>query len=159
MSARPLDAGAAAATVVLCLSWGLNQVAIKLAMADIPPLIQAGIRSTGALVLISAWMLARRVPLFGRDGTLKPGLLAGTLFGCEFALVYAGLQFTTASRSALFLYTAPFFIALGAPGSCRASICGACTGWGSRCRSPASPSRSGRRPRSVALAPSWVTSC
>lgn len=114
MTARPLDAGAATATVVLCLSWGLNQVAIKLAMADIPPLIQAGVRSAGALVLIAAWMLARRMPLFGRDGTLWPGLLAGTLFGCEFALIYAGLQFTTASRSALFLYTAPFFIALGA---------------------------------------------
>jgi drug/metabolite transporter (DMT)-like permease len=111
---RPLDAGAAAATVVLCLSWGLSQVAIKLAMADIPPLIQAGIRSAGGLVLVAAWMLWRRVPVFARDGTLWPGMLSGTLFGGEFALAYAGLQFTTAGRSALFLYTAPFFVALGA---------------------------------------------
>jgi drug/metabolite transporter (DMT)-like permease len=113
-SARPLDAGAAAATMVLCLSWGLNQVAIKLAMVDIPPLIQAGLRSAGGLVLIAAWMLWRRVPVFAHDGTLWPGILAGTLFGTEFALAYAGLQFTTAGRSALFLYTAPFFVALGA---------------------------------------------
>jgi drug/metabolite transporter (DMT)-like permease len=112
-SARPLDAGAAAATVVLCLSWGFNQVAIKLAMVDIPPLIQAGLRSAGALVLIAAWMLWRRLPVFAHDGTLWPGILAGTLFGGEFALAYAGLQFTTAGRSALFLYTAPFFVALG----------------------------------------------
>jgi drug/metabolite transporter (DMT)-like permease len=112
-AARPLDAGAAVAVVVLCLSWGLNQVAIKLAIADIPPLIQAGLRSAGALILIAAWMRWRRLPVFARDGTLKPGLLAGTLFGGEFALLYAGLQFTTASRAALFLYTAPFFVALG----------------------------------------------
>jgi drug/metabolite transporter (DMT)-like permease len=114
MTARPLDAGAAAAALVLCMSWGLNQVAIKLAMVDIPPLIQAGARSAGALVLIAAWMWWRRLPLFARDGTLWPGILAGTLFGGEFALAYAGLQFTTAGRSALFLYTAPFFVALGA---------------------------------------------
>lgn len=112
-AARPLDGGAAAAMVVLCLSWGLNQVAIKAAMADIPPLIQAGLRSAGALVLIAFWMRWRGVPLFARDGSLGPGLAAGLLFGGEFALVYAGLQFTTASRSALFLYTAPFFVALG----------------------------------------------
>ena len=110
--ARPLDTLATVTVVALSLSWGLNQVAIKLAMVDIPPLIQAGLRSAGALMLIVAWMRWRHVPLFVRDGTLLPGLIAGTLFGCEFALVYAGLQFTTASRSALFLYTAPFFIAL-----------------------------------------------
>ena len=42
---RPLDAMAAAIVVVLCLSWGFNQVATKLAMHDIPPLLQATIRS------------------------------------------------------------------------------------------------------------------
>ena len=31
---------AAAIVVVLCLSWGFNQVAAKLAIHDIPPLIQ-----------------------------------------------------------------------------------------------------------------------
>ena len=33
---RPLDALAIAVTVGLCLTWGFNQVAIKLAMHDIP---------------------------------------------------------------------------------------------------------------------------
>src|SRR5271157_4333586 len=44
-SARPLDSVGAALVVALCLSWGLNQVAIKLTLPDIPPLIQATIRS------------------------------------------------------------------------------------------------------------------
>ena len=35
---RPLDALAAGIVVVLCLSWGFNQVATKLAIHDIPPI-------------------------------------------------------------------------------------------------------------------------
>ena len=50
---------------------------------------------------------------FERDGTLRPGLLAGTLFGIEFVLIFAGLLLTSASRAVVFLYTAPFFVALG----------------------------------------------
>jgi drug/metabolite transporter (DMT)-like permease len=35
------------------------------------------------------------------------------LFGIEFVLIFSGLVFTSASRAAVFLYTAPFFVALG----------------------------------------------
>jgi drug/metabolite transporter (DMT)-like permease len=111
---RPLDAVATSLMVVLCLSWGLNQVAIKLALPEIPPLTQGALRSFGALlmVLLIAWL--RGVPLTARDGTLGPGLLAGALFGLEFICIYAGLVWTTASRGVVFLYVGPFFIALGA---------------------------------------------
>ena len=36
------------------------------------------------------------------------------MFAAEFALMYWGLAYTTASRSVIFLYSAPFFVALGA---------------------------------------------
>jgi drug/metabolite transporter (DMT)-like permease len=36
------------------------------------------------------------------------------MFTIEFALIFGGLHYTTASRAVLFLYTAPFFIAIGA---------------------------------------------
>ena len=55
----------------------------------------------------------RGVKLFERDGTLGPGLFAGVLFGVEFVLIYQGLLLTSASRAVVFLYTAPFFVALG----------------------------------------------
>jgi drug/metabolite transporter (DMT)-like permease len=42
---RPLSAGAVALMLLLCLSWGFNQVAVKLALPDIPPMLQAMIRS------------------------------------------------------------------------------------------------------------------
>ena len=112
-SVRPLDSVGAAIVVALCLSWGLNTVAIKLTLPDVPPLIQATIRSVGALAVVVLWCAARRIPLLQRDGTLVPGVVAGALFGVEFVLIYSGLHLSLASRASIFLYTAPFFVALG----------------------------------------------
>jgi len=53
------------------------------------------------------------VRFFERDGTLGAGLFAGVLFGVEFVLIFRGLLLTSASRAVVFLYTAPFFVALG----------------------------------------------
>jgi len=99
--------------VMLCLSWGFNQIAVKLALPDIPPLLQATIRSTGGVMIIMVVAWFRGVPLFARDGTLKAGILAGIFFGLEFILIYRGLLYTTASRAVVFLYVAPFVVALG----------------------------------------------
>ena len=80
--------------VVLCLSWGFNQVAIKLALPDIPPLIQAAFRSTFGALIVVAWARMRGVKLMEPDGTLVPGIVAGVLFGLEFLLIYRGLIWT-----------------------------------------------------------------
>jgi len=109
-----LDALAAAVVVVLCLSWGFNQVATKLAIHDIPPLTQAAVRSAVATLLIAAWCRVRGIALFERDGTLWFGIMAGLLFAAEFILIYQGLLYTTATRAVLFIYLAPFFVVLGA---------------------------------------------
>jgi drug/metabolite transporter (DMT)-like permease len=45
--------------------------------------------------------------------TARCGLLAGTLFALEFVCIYAGLEYTAASRMVVFLYTAPCFTVLG----------------------------------------------
>jgi drug/metabolite transporter (DMT)-like permease len=99
--------------LVLCLSWGFNQVAVKLALPDIPPMLQATIRSAGALIVLFLIARMRGVKMFERDGTLRAGLLAGVIFGLEFLLIYRGLLLTSASRAVVFLYTAPFFVAFG----------------------------------------------
>jgi drug/metabolite transporter (DMT)-like permease len=112
--ARPLDAIAAAIMLVLCLSWGFNQVAVKLALPEVPPFLQAAIRSAGGALIVASFARWRDVALLGRDGTLIAGLVAGALFGLEFLLIYRGLVWTSASRAVLFLYMAPFFVALGA---------------------------------------------
>jgi len=95
------------------LSWGFNNVAIKLAIHDIPPLIQSAARSAIAALLVAGWGQARGIPLLKRDGTLAAGVLAGVLFALEFLLIYRGLVWTTATRGVLFLYLAPFFVVIG----------------------------------------------
>jgi drug/metabolite transporter (DMT)-like permease len=110
---RPLSAGAIALMLMLCLTWGFNQIAVKLVLPDVPPMLQATIRSMGALPVLFIVGSLRGVRFFERDGTLAAGLVAGLMFGIEFVLIYQGLRFTTASRAVVFLYTAPFFVALG----------------------------------------------
>jgi len=56
--------------LVLCASWGLQNVAIKLSAADISPVMQSGIRSVGASILVGLWIVLQREPLFELDGTL-----------------------------------------------------------------------------------------
>lgn len=109
-----LDRLAVLLMLVLCVVWGVQQVTIKLAAVGITPIWQAGLRSLGASVLVFAWSRWRGVRLFDADRTLWPGLLCGALFSIEFAFIFMGLEYTTASRGVIFLYTAPFFVALGA---------------------------------------------
>lgn len=110
---QALDFTAMAMLVVLCSSWGLQHVAIKVASSTVSPIMQCCIRSIGATILVWAWMMIRRQPLLEKDGTLWWGILIGGLFSLEFLLIYWGLEYTNASRAVIFLYLCPFVIAIG----------------------------------------------
>jgi len=110
-----LDAFAVVTIVFCCFLWGLNQVAAKAAMPEIPALWQAAARSVGGALLVWLWAASRGTPLFDADRTLPGGLLAGVLFAAEFFCIFVGLQFTTASRMVVWIYIAPFVVALGMP--------------------------------------------
>jgi len=99
--------------IVLCMCWGFNQVTIKVAAAGISPVMQAGLRSIIAATLLLIWAQLRGIRLFGRDGTLIAGMVAGALFAAEFVFIYAGLGHTAASRMVVFIYLAPCLTALG----------------------------------------------
>jgi drug/metabolite transporter (DMT)-like permease len=111
---RPMDLLAVACLVACCMSWGLNQVAMKVANDGITPLFQASLRSAIAAILIWAWTRWRGIALFERDGTFWAGMASGILFSLNFMFIGPGLSLTEASRGVLFLYTAPFFVAIGA---------------------------------------------
>ncbi|MEY4121537.1 MAG: hypothetical protein RLZZ457_375 [Pseudomonadota bacterium] len=110
-----LDALAIGVLLACCVFWGFQQVLVKATLAEVPPVLQAAIRFAGATALLWLWCQARGIALFERDGTLAAGLLAGVLFCAEFVCIYVGLQYTTASRLTIFLYTAPFWVALLLP--------------------------------------------
>jgi drug/metabolite transporter (DMT)-like permease len=109
-----LDLAAMVILVVLCASWGLNQISIKVAIAGVSPVLQAGIRSLGATILVYLWMVLRKTDLWARDQSLGWGIAIGLIFSVEFVLIYWGLKFTNASRAVIFMYTMPFFTTLGA---------------------------------------------
>ena len=112
---QQLDPLAVGLLLACCLFWGFQQVLVKATIAELPPVFQAAVRFAGATVLLGLWCRWRRVPLFASDGSLRAGLLAGALFAVEFALMYSALAFSTASRVTVFVYTAPFCVALFVP--------------------------------------------
>lgn len=109
-----IDARAAALLTLMCATWAAGQIATKISLAGISPNWQAGLRCIGSGLLVLAWARYRDIPLFRRDGTLGAGIGCGLLFAAEFAFLFVGLQYTTAARGVIFLYTAPFFVAAGA---------------------------------------------
>jgi drug/metabolite transporter (DMT)-like permease len=114
MSARSnIDSRAAAAMMMICAIWGLQQVAIKAAEPDISAVLQIAIRS--GIAALAVYLLARyRREKFVFDRpTLLAGLCVGFLFALEFFFVSEGLRYTSASHMAVFLYTAPLFSAIG----------------------------------------------
>jgi len=109
-----IDGFAVAMMLMLTFSWGLNQVAIKVANTGYSPIFLTMARSGIAALLVYGWCAWRGIRLFERDGTLLPGILAGTLFTIEFILIFFGLDYTTAARGALMINTMPFWVLIGA---------------------------------------------
>ena len=58
---KALDGQAMGIMVVLCLIWGLQQVALKAAAADVSPLFQITLRSGIAALLVGLLMLRQGV--------------------------------------------------------------------------------------------------
>ena len=114
MATRPLDAFAASLTLILCIVWGFNQVVVKLGLAEVGPIAQTGIRAAIGVVCVVAYARVAKRRIFAVDGTVAAGALAGLLFTAEFIALYESLRWTTASRATVFIYAAPFFVALGA---------------------------------------------
>ncbi|HTN65876.1 MAG TPA: DMT family transporter [Burkholderiaceae bacterium] len=110
---KPLDGLAVGTMLILCLCWGLQQVAVKAAAPSVNPILQIGARSALAALMVGLLMLWRGPRLSLRDGTVWPGIVTGLLFALEFFCVAIALMYTTASHVSVFLYTAPIFLVLG----------------------------------------------
>ena len=110
---KELDLPAVLVMLVLCLVWGLQQTAIKAIAEQVDPLLQIGWRSLLAAGLLYGLARWRGIRCLGRDQTLLPGLLAGSLFALEFLCMAVGLKYTSAAHMVVFIYTAPLFAACG----------------------------------------------
>ena len=70
---RALDGQVIALMTGLCAIWGFQQVAIKAGAVDMAPMLQLGVRSAIAAVLVWLLVLARGERLSLADGSWRPG--------------------------------------------------------------------------------------
>ena len=110
-----LDGLAVALLLGCCLFWGFQQVLVKATVAEVAPVFQAFVRFALATVVLLLWCRWRSIAVWQRDEVRGPGLLAGALFAGEFACIYMGLQYMPASRLTVFVYCAPFWVAMLLP--------------------------------------------
>ncbi|MBM3374596.1 MAG: DMT family transporter [Betaproteobacteria bacterium] len=110
---KPLTLQATGLMAFLCFIWAFQQVVLKATAVEISPTLQISLRSGVGAVLVWLFMVWRAEKMIWTDGVWRPGILVGLLFGMEFLLIGQGLNFTSASHMAVFLYTAPVFTALG----------------------------------------------
>ena len=109
---KAIDGRAAGVMVGLCAIWALQQIAIKLVVGEVPPVLQIAIRSGIAAVLVGLLMVIRKEKIAWRE-TGPAGIAVAVLFASEFYVVGEALKLTSAAHTVVFLYTAPIFAALG----------------------------------------------
>ena len=102
---RPLDVRGASIALVLAALWGANPVAIKLGLADAPPLRLAWMRFVlgGLTILAYAWWTRRSGILTIRRGEWGPILSLGLLFAVQIGLMNVGIGLTSAAHGAVLL--------------------------------------------------------
>ena len=100
--------------LILAFIWGVNMAIIKIGGRELPPLFMAGFRSLIASICLYIWMKAKGMDIFPTKIILFHGIVVGLMFGSEFGFIYMALEHSQASRVYIFVYTAPFFTALGA---------------------------------------------
>jgi drug/metabolite transporter (DMT)-like permease len=97
-------------TVFLCILFGSNAVAIKIAFSGMGVFTSAAIRFGVAAIAIFIW-----AKITGRNMALKKGqlhqvLIFSSLFTIQLSFFYLGLSKTNASRGSLLVNLLPFFI-------------------------------------------------
>lgn len=103
---------------VVCLAsltavlWGGNNIAIKFALAGIPPFALAGVRFLLGSVIVWGWVYMTGVPLKAESEEKGQLILLALLFTAQIYLLNAGVHHTLAGRSTILICTHPFFIGI-----------------------------------------------
>ncbi len=109
-----LDLKAVVTLIIVTLLWGFNYSVIKYSNQGVSPIFASTLRSIIASICGLFYCLGKGEKLFHTGVMLFHGVMVGLLFGAEFACIYFGLLYTDAARSGLFVYLAPFVVAIGA---------------------------------------------
>jgi drug/metabolite transporter (DMT)-like permease len=103
--AKDIDVKGAALAVLVSILWGANPVAIKLGLADAPPIRLAWMRFLvgGAIITLWAWASGRFAGLRIERREWRPLIFLGLLFTLQIGMMNVGTSLTSASHSAILL--------------------------------------------------------
>jgi drug/metabolite transporter (DMT)-like permease len=104
-SLRPLDWRGTATALLLAALWGANPVAVKVGLADVPPLRLAFLRFVlgGLVILTYAWSTRHPGVFDVRPGEWRVLISLGVIFSVQIGSMNVGIGLTTASHSAVLL--------------------------------------------------------
>ena len=97
-------------SVFLCIIFGSNAVAIKLAFAGVGVFTSAAIRFSIAALAIFLWTRVTGQTIGLKKGQLRQVLILAALFGIQLSLIYFGLSKSNASRGTLISNLLPFWV-------------------------------------------------
>lgn len=105
----PLSAVAIA--LAICILFGGNQVASKVALQQFPPMLCAALAFTLSSIFLwfYAWLKDRKWQI-PTSKIWRLHIISAILFVCFNAIALIGLQFTLASRASIFIAMHPFFV-------------------------------------------------
>lgn len=109
-----LDQFGTIALTAFALNLAVNQVVVKITNGGLEPVFAAGLRSVGAVLVLTLWMWWRGVSLRLSMATLWAGVLSGVLFAAEFTALFTAIDLSTVSRVSIIFYSMPVWLALGA---------------------------------------------
>ena len=97
-------------SVFLCIIFGSNAVAIKLAFAGIGVFTTAAIRFSVAALAIFLWARVTGQTIGLKKGQLHQVLILAALFAIQLSMFYFGLSKSNASRGTLIVNLLPFWV-------------------------------------------------
>jgi drug/metabolite transporter (DMT)-like permease len=109
---RNIDLPAAALVSLLSFLWGGNPIAIKVALADAPPIRQAWMRFVLGGFTVLTWARITGTGLGLQRQEARPLLALGILFTVQIALQNLGVKYTSASHVSILLNAYPIYIVL-----------------------------------------------
>jgi drug/metabolite transporter (DMT)-like permease len=109
-SNRELPLSAMVFTIFLCVLFGSNAVAVKMAFAGVGVFTSAAIRFGIAAMAIYLWARITGRTIALKKGQLHQVLIFSALFTVQLSLFYLGLSKSNASRGTLLSNLLPFFI-------------------------------------------------
>ena len=98
--------------LLLAFLWGGNSISIKIGLDDLPPMALAFVRFVIGLIIVGLWSVYRRAPLRLKKGEFLGLSILTLIFIAQIITLNIGTDYTSASRSTIFVNTYPFFTAI-----------------------------------------------